>query len=607
MSTIAKRTIQPFGHVKENIIKNLFDPKTRLLDYYKMQEIVNWLPTIKEKIDFVNPYERDWKKSEKTWHRRWMRPLVRPRKAWAFPVTPNYFDPLNFYKYVAKCKIIDGVDALDELENNYFKSLVLPTKGFEKRVTESLKIFLEQEKISKEENHPEEEVTDNRAKFFRSLIEDAHLILAKGNLGKLIDHRISFNPRCESFWIRAGFTHLYDRMPIWETDYDAWIEEAKPKPPVRFTGDDERRLGELSFTLRDNFAVQVRSKKPMKNIFEFSDDRLNAPLFPETMQNEESNLCLQHDVIFNPRVFNLQPDLEILWQCPGYDYDCEETHTYGRLAIKDISSINNSLNYWDCEKGLEWTETLKDCIKATAIISLFNWLNGQAHCLGNTQYTDLNKPITSQLILSDGKQFWFAVGQLNTIAINIDVEGFINNRINYCYLDVYFVMKIETEEQLLAAIGEDTSSFVKQGKMDGVKRWCWNGILNSASSSLTTLGLGSTSGVVLAAREILFRDIGSQMSKKKLYVFGTGMPIAGLLIGASTGFLLGICVEFVFPRFFSPITTLKNTGFDRQKISEAWKKREEQYKSEAEAIFGKEKRKIICYLKIYNSIFQQKS
>ena len=40
----------------------------RLNDYYKVQQIVNWLPTIKEKIDFVNPYERDWSRAERRWH-----------------------------------------------------------------------------------------------------------------------------------------------------------------------------------------------------------------------------------------------------------------------------------------------------------------------------------------------------------------------------------------------------------------------------------------------------------------------------------------------------------------------------------------------------------
>uniref|UniRef100_A0A914M9Q3 Uncharacterized protein n=1 Tax=Meloidogyne incognita TaxID=6306 RepID=A0A914M9Q3_MELIC len=437
MSTILNKNIlKPFtGQLNEKVVKKLNDPKTRLLDYYKMQEIVNWLPTIKEKIDFVNPYEREWSGAEKTWHRRWMRPLSRPRKSWTFPPIPNYFDPLNFYKYVTKCRLVEGSEALNELENNYYKSLVLPTNGFEKKVTESLSIFLENNRISKEEGHSEEEIADNCAKFLRSLVDDAHLVLAKGNLGKLLDHRISYNPRCESFWIRSGFTHLYDQLPVWETDKEAWIEESKPHPRPRFTGDDERCLGELSFTMRDNFASQVRSKFPLKNIFDFSDDRLNSPLFPETTEDGGENLNLENDVIFNPRIFNLHPEMDILWQCPGYEYDSEETHTFGRLAIKDISPIFQNLVNWKVEQGLEWNETLNDCVKATAISSLFNWLNAQAHCLGNTQYTDITSPITSQLILSDGKYFWFAVGQLNTIAINIDVEGFNNPRTNCCYFE----------------------------------------------------------------------------------------------------------------------------------------------------------------------------
>lgn len=41
----------------------------RLYDYYEVAKIVKNLPTISEKIDFVNPYERDWSRFEKRWHR----------------------------------------------------------------------------------------------------------------------------------------------------------------------------------------------------------------------------------------------------------------------------------------------------------------------------------------------------------------------------------------------------------------------------------------------------------------------------------------------------------------------------------------------------------
>ena len=43
---------------------------------------------------------------------------------------------------------------------------------------------------------------------------------------------------------------------------------------------------------------------------------------------------------------------------------------------------------------------------------------------GHTQYTEIQEPLTSQMILSDGIHFWFAVAQLNTLAINIEIEGF---------------------------------------------------------------------------------------------------------------------------------------------------------------------------------------
>lgn len=52
-------------------------------------------------------------------------------------------------------------------------------------------------------------------------------------------------------------------------------------------------------------------------------------------------------------------------------------------------------------------------------------------------------------MLTDGQQFWFAVGQLNTIAINVEADGpiknlnslmlnsseFPNRRTNCCYVD----------------------------------------------------------------------------------------------------------------------------------------------------------------------------
>ncbi|KAK6049871.1 hypothetical protein COOONC_12623 [Cooperia oncophora] len=138
------------------------------------------------------------------------------------------------------------------------------------------------------------------------------------------------------------------------------------------------------------------------------------------------------------------PDEEPLWQCPGYfvesgsavhsmiiachgnrDFpltDLEETHAYTRVAAKSLALLDDRCKEWDAPPE-ETAELWQDCAKAQAVVSLFTNLCAQAHTHGFTQYTDITRPFTSQLMLSNGVDFVFAVGQLNTIAINIDCDG----------------------------------------------------------------------------------------------------------------------------------------------------------------------------------------
>ncbi|KAK6010882.1 hypothetical protein OSTOST_24049 [Ostertagia ostertagi] len=97
----------------------------RLYDYYKTAEYVNQLPTIKEKIDFVSPYERPWTRAERTWRRDWHPSLMIPRKAWALPLVPAYFDCLKYYQYITKTRLVES--SLD----NYYVGLVPPTASYE--------------------------------------------------------------------------------------------------------------------------------------------------------------------------------------------------------------------------------------------------------------------------------------------------------------------------------------------------------------------------------------------------------------------------------------------------------------------------------------------
>ncbi|KAI1719912.1 mitochondrial 28S ribosomal protein s30 (PDCD9) domain-containing protein [Ditylenchus destructor] len=384
----------------------------RLYDYYKTADLVRSMPSISERIEFVSPYQKAWTKSEKKYHRSWLPALMQPRKAFAVPPTPVYFDSLNFYKYITKMRVVDGAEA-SEVFAEYHRTAdaALPSSSvtqFGERLMDTLRCYFLAADATPEERD---------AELYRNMIEDAHLSLA--DFPQLAERRITFTPRCESFWIRAGFKHFYERQ-------DIWSDKVTKIKHNRFACDDRRCLGELSFTMRDKLSAQIRSAEPMKNLFEFSDTKqLKAPIF-------DKGVNIQKEVLFSPRVFNLWEDPDILYQAPGYDADVGENQKYGRVAFKNVRDLHSRIEYWNPDSTEEELEMRRDAYVSTAVTSLFNWLNAQAHVLGHTQYTDIEKPLTSQLVLSDGKEFFFAIGQLNTIATNIDVKGFVNNITNVC-------------------------------------------------------------------------------------------------------------------------------------------------------------------------------
>lgn len=380
----------------------------RLYEYWKMGETVRGLPTSSEKIAFVNPYERQWTKFEKTWRREHHPELMTPRRAWNIPAIPKYFDSMNFYKYITKTRVVEGMD-------NCYGDLNPPTKTFEKKLIEALAVNSSLEKERKEKVH-----------FILRNIVDAALIAMSHNVHHLQDCSVAYSPRCESFWVRSGFLSMYDR------DEDL-KDTTQLKGKRRFPCDDIRRLGELVFVLRDEVSVQVRSKQPLIPIFTFANE---TELYREVF---DKKIKVSEDVIFSPKIFNMWPDSQPLWQCPGYEPDCGDPNKFGRVAFKDVSQLSDFCEWWKVY-GEEKEEVVKECLTAASVVSLFSWLNGQAHALGYTQYNDIENPLVSQLVLSDGQNFFFALAQLNTIAINIQVKGFVNDRSNVCYVEGPFLL-----------------------------------------------------------------------------------------------------------------------------------------------------------------------
>lgn len=379
----------------------------RLFDYYKTAKIVNQLPTIKDKIDFVNPYERPWTRAEKTWRREWHPKLMSPRKAWALPLVPAYFDVLKYYQYITKTRIVET--SLD----NYYLGLVPPTASYEKAMQESLRAILTSDRFSSE---------DERVSAILAALVDEAVFSVAHNVSRLADYRVAYDVQNESFWIRSGFMFLYDTQPIGSNEVVRDFKKAK-----KFTGDDRRKLGELAFTSRDRLAVQLRSREALAPLHSLESDDACQPLFAQDVD-------VVKDVLFSPKVMNIWPDEDPLWQCPGYFVESDETHTYCRVGAKSLSLLDERCKEWDAPPE-ESAELWQDCAKAQAVASLFTNLCAQAHTHGFTQYTDVTRPFTSQLMLSNGVNFVFAVGQLNTIAINIECDGFDNPKTNVCHVE----------------------------------------------------------------------------------------------------------------------------------------------------------------------------
>ncbi|WKX91390.1 hypothetical protein Q1695_009886 [Nippostrongylus brasiliensis] len=379
----------------------------RLFDYYKTAELVNQLPTIKEKIDFVSPYERPWTRPEKTWRRDWHPRLMSPRKAWALPTVPAYFDVLKYYQYITKMRLVET--PLDE----FYHGLNPPTASFEKAVQESLRAILASDRFESE---------DERVSAILAALIDEAIFSVAHNVPRLADYRVAYNVQSESFWIRSGFLFLYDKQPIGSNKVIRDILKSK-----KFLGDDRRKLGELAFVSRDRLAVQLRSREALAPLHSLETEDACLPVFPDDVD-------VVKDILYSPKVMNLWPDEDPLWQCPGYFVESDETHTYSRIAAKSLQLLDERCNDWGAPPE-ERAEMWQDCAKAQAAASLFTTLCAQAHTHGFTQYTDVTRPFTSQLMLSNGVDFVFAVGQLNTIAINIECDGFDNPKTNLCHVE----------------------------------------------------------------------------------------------------------------------------------------------------------------------------
>lgn len=65
-----------------------------------------------------------------------------------------------------------------------------------------------------------------------------------------------------------------------------------------------------------------------------------------------------------------------------------EEYKYGQIGFKEFSDLDVHCKRWKV-KGEEEQTVRNECLRASAVVSLFSWLNAQAHTLGMSFFSSV--------------------------------------------------------------------------------------------------------------------------------------------------------------------------------------------------------------------------
>jgi hypothetical protein len=204
---------------------------------------------------------------------------------------------------------------------------------------------------------------------------------------------------------------------------------------------------------------------------------------------------------------------------PGFFLNAGDTFTNYDLALREnrigdltpgIESKNTfphtQINAMPAEFDPKWYEAsdvehgdisseVHEAIKSHFIISGFTWTAGLGHYQGYWQDDDVTSPITTQLILFDGKKFTFGGYQLNTLAIDPE-NDYWNKSVNLCYVD------------------ESLDPTADQTALDQIARRFLQFAMNHPDSQFSSEG-SQTSRDSVQMQSVMYPDISIQIPVKR--------------------------------------------------------------------------------------------
>lgn len=319
-----------------------------------------------------------------------------------FPV-----DLLPFAKYTTRTRTVEADEKL-------FHQLLNFNANEAKELVDRIRPYLQEALLFEllGRHRPDDVSSGQKTAALVERINDILLSSLSMQYPHLLDASVDYSPRVEAFWLAGNFHPSPDLYKEREKKKEALEKENKLRymVPLEIKVDLEETVEHhIQYVSRP--LVALRSKLPLS--------QLDTALVSGS--DSELEKFLADDFPCPTLSHGLEEIRRFGTNLPGYwpGDPCE----FGLLSYHHLNELNVSKVILEQEK--------KSRLVSQALLNGFSWLHAQASILGFSTFSELTYPLTSQQVMTDGRNFSFSLYQLNTTIMH-KLLASPNNRTNLC-------------------------------------------------------------------------------------------------------------------------------------------------------------------------------
>ncbi|XP_058058737.1 large ribosomal subunit protein mL65 [Anopheles bellator] len=209
-----------------------------------------------------------------------------------------------------------------------------------------------------------------------------------------------FDPRHEAFWFLGG---IYPPKLVRKIkEGQEWQKPYANDPYDR----NMQYIGKPYLALRHKHLLDPLVPGTVLDTLDIKQDNVEVP-----------------DFRYDPLALGYMTEFRHATTVPGFWPG--DQHEFGLLSFQRRSHTID-------RHRISALNDLEDTLHVQGILSSFAWLLGQACYQGFSMFHDVTYPLTTQTVITNGKQWSFYAFQLNTTLVHSDQVD-VNNRYNLCW------------------------------------------------------------------------------------------------------------------------------------------------------------------------------